>query len=823
MWESFQLVVVREDGHGGAVVAVLMLARRELVRRWRSALAITMLVGLVGAVVLASAAGAHRSSTSLRRFIAESRSSDVELDLDHPSPAELTVFRRVPQVADFAVLHVYALLPHGLPSLKNAASVDGRIGSVVDRARLVRGRVANPDAADEIMIGEGLAAEQHLDVGGHLDAESMTPAQTAMTFAGKDPGPGAGPAIRLRIVGIYRRPLDLGDLAASGGVVIETQAFDRAYAPRIGLFTTVLRVRTRAGAADVPAVTAAAHRVFGQQFSTATDVSAESHGAEDAINVLTLALWIFAGIAALAGGVAISMVLARDASESKADQATLSALGFTPRQRVLTLELRVLLVLAGGLLVACVVAIALSPLFPIGIARKAEPTPGLSVDGLILGVGLGAIAAFVVLAGLVASMRAARPPSPPESRAHRSRRTVVEVITSSGVRPSVSNGLRMALEPGRGPTGVPVRSAYLGAVFGVVGLTAVLVLSSSLGHLDASPRLYGWTWDFKAADNTFTSDCGTSDYGLHAVPGVAAVDAVCYQTGLPIDGRPTSAWAFTAVQGSLAPEIARGRVPETPSEVALGATTLHALGKRIGDTVRAGNENATREFRIVGQVVLPQLEDGELQSLGDGAAFTGAGFAPLLERDNHTRYLVGTFAPGVDRTAVGRRIDGIAAFGAPAQERDVVEHGIAGPSRPPEVARISSVRWFAPVLALLIAVLALVAVGHAIVTTVYRRRSEVAVLKTLGFERRQVRAMLAWQATALAAIGLVIGIPVGLFVGEAVWNRVAESLGIAPVIVLPALALVASVPVAIALFNAVAFWPARSAARTRPTRALAVE
>jgi hypothetical protein len=278
------------------------------------------------------------------------------------------------------------------------------------------------------------------------------------------------------------------------------------------------------------------------------------------------------------------------------------------------------------------------------------------------------------------------------------------------------------------------------------------------------------------------------------------------------------------VQGSLAPEIARGRAPETPSEVALGAATLHALGKRIGDTVRAGNGNATREFRIVGQVVLPQLEDGELQSLSDGASFTGSGFAPLLERYNHTRYLVGTYAPGADRAAVARRVDGIAAFSAPAGESDfVVQEGIAGPSRPPEVSRIWSIRWFAPVLALLIAVLALVAVGHAIVTTVYRRRSEVAVLKTLGFERRQVRAMLAWQATALAAIGLVVGIPVGLFVGEAVWNRVAESLGIAPVIVLPALALAASVPVAIALVNAVAFWPARSAARTRPTRALAVE
>ena len=75
----------------------------------------------------------------------------------------------------------------------------------------------------------------------------------------------------------------------------------------------------------------------------------------------------------------------------------------------------------------------------------------------------------------------------------------------AGLRPPVTNGLRMALEPGRGTTAVPVRSAFLGAVFGVVGLTAVLVFASSLGHLDSSPRLYGWTWDFKAPDVTFSN------------------------------------------------------------------------------------------------------------------------------------------------------------------------------------------------------------------------------------------------------------------------------------------------------------------------------
>src|SRR5207253_3968977 len=126
---------------------------------------------------LASAAGAHRSATSLERFVAYSRSSDAEVDVNDPTPAQLRAFGDVPEVADFAVLHAYALIPSGRPNLKNAATVDGRLGTVVDRARLVSGRLANPSAPDEIMIGEGLAAQQHLGVGDHLDADSMTPAQ----------------------------------------------------------------------------------------------------------------------------------------------------------------------------------------------------------------------------------------------------------------------------------------------------------------------------------------------------------------------------------------------------------------------------------------------------------------------------------------------------------------------------------------------------------------------------------------------------------------------------------------------------------------------
>ena len=68
--------------------------------------------------------------------------------------------------------------------------------------------------------------------------------------------------MRLRIVGILRRPLDLGDDAVKGGIIVLTPAFNRAYLDRIGNFGVLLDVRTVHGASDVPGVTAAVRRIF---------------------------------------------------------------------------------------------------------------------------------------------------------------------------------------------------------------------------------------------------------------------------------------------------------------------------------------------------------------------------------------------------------------------------------------------------------------------------------------------------------------------------------------------------------------------------------
>ncbi len=802
-----------------------MLAGCDVRRRWRRVLALVVLVGVVAAVVLASAAGARRSATSLARFNAASRSGDVSFNLAFgysPTPAQLNELRRVHGVAAVAVVRFYALKPvHAPAGLSPAAATDDAMGSVVDRSRLIVGRNANPAAADEVTIGEVLASQLHRGVGGHIDFLSYTPAQFAGASAGggaggPPPAP-AGPRVRVRIVGIVRRPGDLGDADAGGGIVVLTPAFNRLYFDQIGNFGVAVEIRTSHGASDVPGVIAAARPIFANSGGLSSQGPAEqSGGAKSAIDVLTLALWIFAGVAALAGAVAIGIVLTREISAMPVDQETLRSLGVTRPQRVLMSAPQTLLIAVGGGLLAVLGAVAASPLFPVGVARRADPDPGFHVDWVVLVLGVLAVATVVVVIALIAAVRNTRTAALDTTSGVRRRPSkVVERAARAGMAPTATSGLRMALEPGRGRAAVPVRSAYFGAVFGVLGVVAVLVFASSLDHLVATPRLFGSTWDFQARDTNFNptpgnNGCGHNAFGLARVSGVGAVAGVC-TNDIQLDGDPVTGWGFTPVRGTIQPEVVAGRTPRTSSEVALGSTTLDVLGKSIGDTVQGHGPTGTARYRIVGQVVFPKL--GDPQTLADGAAFTGAGLSRVFDSNNSSnRFLLGRFTPQSDRAAVRQRIAALRGLGPPA-----------GSTVPVEVDRLRHIDWFPVTLAALLAGLALVAVGHALVTGVRRRRHDLALLKTLGFNRSQVRATVVWQATTIAAIGLVVGIPAGLIVGRIVWGLVADGLGVATTVAIPTLALLLTVLGGVALVNLIAYFPARSAARTRPAVALRTE
>jgi ABC-type lipoprotein release transport system permease subunit len=62
---------------------------------------------------------------------------------------------------------------------------------------------------------------------------------------------------------------------------------------------------------------------------------------------------------------------------------------------------------------------------------------------------------------------------------------------------------------------------------------------------------------------------------------------------------------------------------------------------------------------------------------------------------------------------------------------------------------------------------------HTLVTSVRRRRRDLAMLKTLGFVRGRVVAAMVWQATTFAVVALAVGRPLGLAAGRWAWELTA--------------------------------------------------
>ncbi len=142
------------------------------------------------------------------------------------------------------------------------------------------------------------------------------------------------------------------------------------------------------------------------------------------------------------------------------------------------------------------------------------------------------------------------------------------------------------------------------------------------------------------------------------------------------------------------------------------------------------------------------------------------------------------------------------------------------------LAQVQAVRDMAAlplVLSVFLAVLAVGAVGHALSIAVRRRAHELAVLRALGLTRRQSRLVIGTQATLLAVIGLVFGIPLGIALGRTLWRAAADMTPLAYHSPWALLALLLVVPLALVAANLLAALPARRAARLRTAHILRTE
>jgi ABC-type lipoprotein release transport system permease subunit len=119
--------------------------------------------------------------------------------------------------------------------------------------------------------------------------------------------------------------------------------------------------------------------------------------------------------------------------------------------------------------------------------------------------------------------------------------------------------------------------------------------------------------------------------------------------------------------------------------------------------------------------------------------------------------------------------------------------------------------------------LAAIATVHALVTTTRRRRHDLAVLRVLGFVSGQVRSTLRWQALTVAAVGLVVGVPVGVIAGRRIWSVLAGTVGVTDDWTFPWLTVILAVPAAVGVAVVLAILPGRAAAQVSPGRVLRAE
>jgi hypothetical protein len=230
---------------------------------------------------------------------------------------------------------------------------------------------------------------------------------------------------------------------------------------------------------------------------------------------------------------------------------------------------------------------------------------------------------ILAVAALAAWLRANR-----RGRADTRPSLIDRVVAPMSRAPALMIGARLAGEPGRGRRAVPVRSALVGAIAGVLGVVGCMTFRAGIEDATTQPRRSGVVWDFGLA-------AGGGSIPSATVRAVAAdghvADALhaTWHRAVPVDGRPVPMFATRAVTGDIAFVMLHGHRPRRADELALAPTTMRELHVTVGDRVRVGTGAGT-DARVVGEALLPATSHTDYDQSG---WMTAAGVARAVRSD----------------------------------------------------------------------------------------------------------------------------------------------------------------------------------------------
>ncbi len=792
------------------------MVRAEFRRRWRSWLALAVLVALVGGVALAAAAAGRRTESAFPRFV-DRYGFDAAVYFDGPVPN----LAKLPDVTSVTAVDG---LDNGQPTCACSVPIDPTDFGVLTVApgsrpfsKLVAGHLPDPSSPYDVVAAFTLTQN-----GVHLGSVIHVPFYAASQKTAYNDAVGAlptptGPDVALHVVGFEASEFEFPSGQTPTYDLFATPAFARTVLPRTA-YGQVDFVRLRGGAADLPrfASEASAH---GADADNQDEIVAS---VQASIHPQAVGWWLLAVLAVVVGLAVVGQALLRQSIAEGEDYPTLATLGADRRQLVMLGMARTAVVGLGGAVGAVLVAAALSPIAPLGEARMAEAGTGVRFDTLVLPLGALVILVVVLALGVWPAVRAARV-RPPDAGAVAPRPSAIaSQLAAMGLPPSAVVGVRNALERRSGGGVVPVGTALLGTVLAVVALCGTAVFGASLSHLTATPRLYG---DGFSLDVTDAGPDGPDPAVLDSLEHDKAVTGITegFAFEIAVGHTPVGAIAGEALRGTMPLSTVTGHLPDGDAQIGLGGTTMRQAHAHIGSLVRVAltapsGRTRTATFEVVSQISFPVL-GGEV-GLGSGAAFTLAAYRDAV------------CPPGPGRAAclepAGPLAGGLLVSVAPgAAGNAAVVHYLranaavaAEPPTPTSLVNFGEAVNFPLIFGFLLAVFGAATLVHLLVVSVARRRREVGLLKAVGFVNAQVASAVAWQAVTLALIGVVIGVPVGIVVGRQVWLAFADNLGAVPVSVVQAwLLVVVAVGVVLgALVLAVA--PALVATRSHPSQLL---
>ena len=384
--------------------------------------------------------------------------------------------------------------------------------------------------------------------------------------------------------------------------------------------------------------------------------------------------------------------------------------------------------------------------------------------------------------------------------------------------PSLTTGVGMAMESGSART-VPMRSVMAGTALAVAMSIVAVTFVANLHTLTNTPRLYGWDWDATmiAANGYGNLDLVPTDAVLKADPNVIAWSGAYFGIGV-LDNEPMPLIGM-AVGSEVRPPIISGREIASADEIVLGAATADTLHKRIGDSLTIGSDNL-RTLVVVGIATLPSIGQTHLvhASLGFGAIVVPE-LVPGFDRDlfdqpksglgPHVMFL--RFRGGVHRDAAIAKLRTSVLPITSLAPIDVIPE-----QRPTEVVNVASLRNTPLLVAAIFSVFAAISLGLALVASVRRHLRDLAVLRSLGFTRRQLKSAVRWHATTIVLVGLVIGVPIGIVGSLNLWRAFANQLDVVAEPHSPVALVAVLAAYALLVANVVAVIPARTAGRVRP-------